>query len=308
MFEQRQNQYAIGVDVGGTNCAAGIVALADGRVVGRRRLPTRAGRGGEAVHADVVGMVGQLRNEQPLGRVATKIGIGVAELVGTNGRVLSEATIHWREMDVAKEIRDATGLPAVVDADVRAAARGEAHFGSGRKFANFLYVTVGTGISACLVLGKLPFCGLAGTFASSPGLMPGDGEELLSGPPLEQFAAGPALAARFAAVRSDFRGAAPEVLALADAGDPFARNVVVSGGRALGAAIAHLVNVVDPEAVVLGGGLGLADGLFRRSLDDALREHVWSDLHRDIPLLPAELGHDAGVIGAALGTAIAAAT
>jgi len=61
-----------------------------------------------------------------------------------------------------------------------------------------------------------------------------------------------------------------------------------------------LVNVLDPEVVVIGGGLGLAKGSYHIALEAAMRAHIWSDLHRDIPLLPAEMGNDAGFIGAAL--------
>jgi glucokinase len=193
----------------------------------------------------------------------------------------------------------------VLDADVRAAARGEAHFGAGRDFYTFLYVTVGTGISACLVLNKTPYAGargLTGTFASSNCLIPGTDGELHFGSPLEQFAAGPALAARFAELRSDFRGAAPDVLRLAEEGDPIARTVVSSSGKALGAAVAQFVNILDPDAIVIGGGLGLAEGLYRKLLNGSLRDYMWSEYHRDIKLLSAKLGNDAGMIGAALAT------
>jgi glucokinase len=74
----------------------------------------------------------------------------------------------------------------------------------------------------------------------------------------------------------------------------------MSAGAAVGAAIAHLVNVLDPMAVVLGGGLGLAGGQYRMSLEAGLRACVWSDQHRNLPLLDGKLGPDAGWIGAAL--------
>lgn len=298
-----ERQFAIGVDLGGTKCAAGVVALADGRVVVGKRQPTSAERGGQAVLSDVIALIHSLQSEIQEGRRARRIGIGVAELVGPDGSVLSEATICWRGLNVAQLVGDATGLPVHVDADVRAAARAEAQFGAGRQYDCFLYVTIGTGISACLVLDKCPYTGafgLAGTFASSPGLFPTTIGTLASAPPLEQFAAGPALESRLAEVRPDFHGAAPEVLQLSASGDTAARGIVVTAGEAVGAAVAHLVNLVDPQAVVLGGGLGLAGGLYRESLAKALREYVWSDLHRNVPLLSAELGNDAGIIGAAL--------
>jgi glucokinase len=94
------------------------------------------------------------------------------------------------------------------------------------------------------------------------------------------------------------------VLELADEGDRSAWTIVATAGRALGAAIAQLVNMLDPQTVVVGGGLGMADGIYRQSLVEALRDHVWSDLHREIPLLSASLGNDAGFIGAAIGAAM----
>jgi glucokinase len=89
-------------------------------------------------------------------------------------------------------------------------------------------------------------------------------------------------------------------LALAAAGNNAAIKVVDSAAGALGAAIAHLVNVLDPQAIVIGGGLGLAGGRYRAQLEELLRSHIYSDHHRDVPLLNAELGADAGWIGAAL--------
>jgi glucokinase len=185
---------------------------------------------------------------------------------------------------------------------VRAAARAEALYGAGRDCHSFVYVTVGTGISACLVIGGEPYAGargLTGTFASSHGLIPGKDGQLHAGPPLESFAAGPALSARYAEARPGFKGAAAEVLRHAASGDSLARNVVESAGTALGAAIASLVNILDPETVVIGGGLGLAAGLYRESIEVALRGHVWSELHRDLKIMSAQLGNDAGIVGAA---------
>jgi glucokinase len=273
--------------------------------------PTGPERGGEAVLADVIELVHSLRREgKELGVPPEAIGLDVAELVGTTGNVLSAATIQWSGIPIGERLSASAGLPVFVDADVRAAARGEAHFGAGAGLRSFLYVTVGTGISAALVIDGVPYAGargLTGTFASSSNLIADHDGKLVSGPPLEEFAAGPALAERMAAAREGFVGAAPDVLALAEGGGTVAKSIVASAAHALGAAIAQLVNVLDPEAVVIGGGLGLAGGLYRESLEQALREHVWSDLHRDIPLFSAKLGNDAGVIGAAIGAAMSIA-
>ena len=298
-------QFAIGIDVGGTKCAGGLVLFLEGGVLVRRLQPTRSERGGKAVLDDVIDVACSLQREAAeLGVEPVAIGLGVAELVSVAGEVLSDATISWRGREVGEALQAATRLPVRLDADVRAAARGEAHLGAGRSFHSFLYVTVGTGISASLVIERVPYAGargLTGTFASSCGLIPSDNGRLAAGPALEQFAAGPALAARFGAARAGFTGTAFDVVALVKSGDPTAQDVVSSAGRALGAAIGQLVNILDPEAVVIGGGLGMVGGLYRESLEVALRDHVWSDLHRNLPLLSAELRNDAGFIGAAFG-------
>src|SRR5262249_14151952 len=158
--------------------------------------PTQPQRGGQAVLDDVIGLAQSLQGDaRKLNIVVASLGICVAELVDGIGHVLSDATIRWLGVPVNKRIHAATGLTTFVDADVRAAARGEALLGAGRGFASFLFVTVGTGISASFVLDQIPYTGargLTGTFASSPGLIPGEGGGVAVGPPLEQFAAGPA--------------------------------------------------------------------------------------------------------------------
>lgn len=304
MSESRPTHLMIGVDVGGTKCAGGLVMLPDGRVLARRLQPTRPERGGKAVLSDVIDMATSLQREaaefdaQPVA-----IGLGIAELVGVDRRVLSGATIQWQDLAPAEAIRSATGLPVVVEADVRAAALGEASLGAGKGFDSFLFVTVGTGISSSLVMDRHPYLGargLTGTFASSRGLIPGDGGRLVAGPPLEHYAAGPAIAARYSAACAGFAGTALDVVAMANHGDPIAREIVSTAGQALGAAIGQLVNMLDPQAVVIGGGLGLVEGHYRDAVETAMRSHIWSDLHRELPLRSAELGHDAGFVGAAL--------
>lgn len=300
-------QFAIGVDVGGTKCAAGLVRLSDGCVLARRLQPTLPKRGGEAVLQDVIALAISLRDEAASRQaVVAAVGVGVAELVDERGDVHSAATIDWPGRTVQARISAALSLPAVVDADVRAAARAEARFGSGRPFNPFLFVTIGTGISCCLVIAGQPFLGAggqSGTMASSPTLIADGRGELIEGPPLEEFAAGPALGRRMRNLRPEFEGDAVEVLLLALRGDRPAFEVVSSAGRAVGAAMAHLVNVLDPAAIVVGGGLGLSAGVYRAAMEESMRSYVWSSAHREVPILSAALGTDAGWLGAAIGAA-----
>jgi glucokinase len=299
-----QPRCAIGVDIGGTKCAAGLVVVPEGRIVSRRLKATEPQRGGGPVLADVIVLIDSLQSEaMSLALKPVAVGVAIAELVSSSGEILSDAMIRWKGLPVRDEIQARAKLPVLLEADVRAAARAEARAGAGQGLGSFLYVTVGTGISASLVLRGEPYCGargLTGTFFSSRSLVPTDEGVLVCGPPLERFAAGPALAARFAAAGGDAAGTAQDVIELDGAGDPRARAIVASAAEALGASIAQLVNLLDPEAVVIGGGLGLVGGHWQHSIESAMRAHIWSEYHRDISLYPAGLGVDAGVVGAAL--------
>lgn len=261
---------AIGIDVGGTKTAAGLVDTATGTREARLERGTRPRREASEVLADCVGMAQRLA----AGQVGTPIGIGVCELVDREGRMRSAQTIDWRDTDVAGAFA-AIG-PAVVESDVRAAATAEARFGGGRGVEDMLYVTVGTGISSCLVLAGRAYPGARGNAIC------------FGAPPVEDAAGGLALAA------AGRRERAEDVLA-----DPALDHVVEAAAAALGAGLAWLVNALDPGVVVIGGGLGLVDR-YRELAIAAMRPLIFADDTREVPVVPAQLGADAGVIGAAL--------
>lgn len=292
---------AIGVDVGGTKIAAGLVAFPEGTVRARRVQPTAPQRGGAAVLEDVGRLSEELAAEGRLQRLGVDgIGIGVCELVDLAGQVVSANCIGWHNLPVSRRL--SAHAPVIMEADVRAAALGEALFGAGKPFKNFLYFTIGTGISCALVLDGKPFTGargLTGTMASSPlpDISEMRGDKVT--PTLEQFASGPALVARYNQRSSKVMQSAEEVLAVAKASDPMALDVVQSAAGALGASVGILVSTLDPEAVIVGGGLGSSGGLYWDGLVASTRRHIWSALHRELPILPAALGRDAGIIGAA---------
>jgi glucokinase len=291
---------ALGIDVGGTKVAAGVVTFPEGRVRLRRQVPTRPERGGDAALGDVLELATGLAVEAQSHNLRIDgIGLGVCELVTLTGAIVSANCLSWQSEDVCEGL--ASVAPTVIEADVRAAALAEAFFGAGKSLRNFVYVTVGTGISSCLVLEGRPFTGargVTGTCASSP--LPHLGQPWGASPEatLEQIASGPALVARF----NQLHGQAQtgyEVLAAAQAGNTCALSVVRSAGETLGATVAWLVNVLDPEAVIVGGGLGLSEGPFWESMESSARKHIYADIHRQLPILRAATGTDAGLIGAA---------
>jgi glucokinase len=296
-----QAPYAIGLDVGGTKIAGGVVALSTGQVLARRAIATRAERGGAAVLEDALALAAALRADaDELAMDVSGIGIGVPELVDRAGNITSGHAIAWHGAPV--QSRFAMIAPAVVEADVRAHALAEARYGAGRPYRLFAFVTVGTGISCCLVQDGQPYAGARGNaliLASSPLTTVCSACGALLRPVLEEFAAGPALVARYNQGCAGHATRGEDVVAAADAGDLIARQVLQTAGEALGASVGWLINVLDPEALVVGGGLGLAGGLYWERFVAATRAHIWAAAGRDLPILMAALGPDAGLIGAA---------
>jgi glucokinase len=291
---------ALGLDVGGTKIAAGLVSFPAGRLQLRRQIPTRPERGAAEVLRDVVQLTGELAAAAgPLGLRVNAIGLGVCELVDLAGDIVSSNCLAWQGAEVRERL--SAVAPVIIEADVRAAALAEALFGAGQRYRSFIYLTVGTGIASSLVLDGRPFAGArgaTGTVASSPlprAGVPWDSGEAVT---LEQIASGPALVSRFNLLQGEAQ-TGQEVIAAAEAGNASALSVVRSAAEALGATIGWLVNVLDPEAVVIGGGLGLSAGPYWEGLEGSARKHIWSELHRDLPIVRAVTGPDAGLIGAA---------
>jgi glucokinase len=290
---------AIGIDVGGTKIAAGLV-LSSGKIVQQKRVPTNAHLGGEHVSQTVTALVEFfLEQARVLDKNVLGIGLGVAELVDAKGQITSSQTIKWQGVDIQKYF--SSYAPTIVESDVRAAALAESLFGAGQGLEHFLYVTVGTGISHTFVLSGHPFAGARGNalvFASSPYTLY-DQPEPRQHLPLEMFSSGPALVQRYNQMTSKTLAEGTEVVAASERGDEVAHFVIESAGAALGVGVGWLVNVLDPYAVIVGGGLGVSGGLYWQAFERAAREHIWAEATRTLPIQSAALGEDAGLIGAA---------
>jgi glucokinase len=228
------------------------------------------------------------------------IGVGVPELVDLEGNVTSGYRIGWRGLPIQASFSRLA--PATLEADVRAAALAEAMFGAGKAYDLFVYVTVGTGISYSLIQGGIPYAGARGNaelLASSPLTTTCTRCGTQLHPVLEEIASGPALVLRYNELSGRQVKQAEEVMAAVEANDPVASKLVQSAGQALGTSLGLLINVLDPEAMIVGGGLGLCGGLYWTGFETSAREHIWADDTRDLPIVPASLGTDAGFIGAA---------
>jgi glucokinase len=268
----------------------------------RQEQPTRAERGAAAVLEDITsmadGIARQLRRE---GGSQSAVGIGVPELVDPEGRIRSTHLLDWAAIPLIERL--GTIAPAHIEADVRAAALAESTYGAGRELDSFAYISIGSGISSTVVQDGVPLVGArGGALVLSSGSLGVPCPECSNWTEfvLEDFASGPALARRYATATGREVDGAEQVITAANAGEPAAIQIVDSAADALGSSLGWLVNVLDPEAILIGGGLGLAPGRFRDRLVEATRNHIWNPGARGLPFLSAALGADAGLVGAAL--------
>ena len=288
---------AAGLDIGGTKIAAGVVD-ADGRVLTRRDVPTPVDDRQSLVDA-IVGLAGDLAREHSV----QAVGVGVAGLVDREGETVRFAAhLPFEGEPLRREVEEALGLPVVVDNDANAGGWAEARFGAARGAQDAVFVAVGTGIGGAIIIDgqvRRGWQGAAGEIGHL--IVERDGRACPCGSRgcWEQYGSGRALLR--AAEEAGFdvpHGAA--VTAAAAAGDDRARQVLADIGGWIGVGIAGLVAVLDPEVVVVGGGVSAAGPLLLESARDSFRAYLTARVRRpEPPILLAELGPDAGLIGAA---------
>ncbi|WP_169786900.1 ROK family protein [Nitriliruptor alkaliphilus] len=298
---------ALGVDVGGTKLVAATLT-AGGQVIERRRLETPA-RDADQLVATLRALIDELGGD------GLPVGIGVAGLIDPAGRVRYGPNIGVRDLPLADLLRDVAGGEVTLVNDANAAALGEQRAGAGRGRDAVLLFTLGTGVGGGIVLGGQLQEGAHGFGGEVGHLIVEDG-----GRPcpcgnrgcIEAYASGTAigLAARdrlvdqevTTALRDDTELTGRSVTDAAIAGDALAQSVLVDVGRWLGVAAAGLVNVLDPEVILLGGGAARSTAPWIvPAARAALAERVLGAQMRPLPAIElTELGDDAGMIGAGL--------
>lgn len=302
---------AIGVDLGGTKTAAGLVDE-HGRILRRAEAPSVHGRPDVAL-ATIVDLVRLLRSPEAVG-----VGLGAAGLVDfERGHYLYGPNTGLQDLPLREMLARSTGIDVRLDNDANCATWAEHHFGSGRGTRHFLCVTLGTGIGAGLVLDGHPYRGArggAGEFGHL--LVERDGhpcgcgrrgcwEQYASGRALERIARR-RLGEAPAGLLGELAGGTlegldgPAVTAAARAGDALALEVVDEVATWLGLGLGSLVNALEPDRIAIAGGLGAEwDLLAPRALESA-RGQMEAPEHRPAPeIVAAELGADAGIVGAA---------
>ena len=290
----------VAVDVGGTKIAAAAVDH-EGRCGLVSTRPTPSTQGPAAVLGAITDAVREVsENHAEVAAVA----IGTAGVIDeATGTVLSasDTIIDWAGTRIAEELSATLCLPVVVDNDARAHAVGEVWLGAGRGAGSVLMLAIGTGIGGAAVLDGRPLRG-AHHVAGEVGHIPARGAEHLictcgRRGHLEAMSSGPGLLRHYLSLGGDAE--MPDtrhLLDLARAGDALALRAVRESAAVLGAALAGLAMLIDPDVVVLGGGLVDAGDLWWEPMEAALRAELIEGV-ADVPVRPAELGGSAALVG-----------
>jgi glucokinase len=294
-------ELTLAIDIGGTKIAAGLVD-ADGTLVHHAKLPTPDGDA-EAVWTVVDTLVTEALAEAG-GRVRG-VGIGCGGPIDVPAGTVSPINITaWQHFPLVERVSTLTGMPVRLRNDALCMALGERWRGAGRGAKFMLGMVVSTGVGGGLVLDGAPYEGRTGN-AGHVGHVVVD----LDGAPcscggrgcVETIAAGPRMAqwARDNGWDAPAEADAKELADAANAGVPVAQRAFRRGGTAAAAMIASVGAVCDLDRVVIGGGVAKSGALLFDPLREALATYARLDFLRGLRVLPAELGGDAGLVGAA---------
>jgi glucokinase len=305
--------HAIGIDIGGTKIAGALVD-AEGQIVLEERVPSPAGDP-EAMVDAVVGLIERLSANHEV------IGAGVAAagfIDADQSTIIYAPNISWRNEPFKAKLEAKLSIPVIIENDANAAGWAEYKYGAGRGYKHMIMLTIGTGVGGAVIAdsrmlrGGFGIAGELGHIRVVPdGLLCGCGQNGC----LESYASGSALlrAAKELAASGDPEGArlreieaeagkltGLEVYQAILEGDTGALRILGDLGSWLGQAIGSLVAVLDPEVVVIGGGVSAAGDLLLNPIREAYLAHLPARGYRpELKITAAEFVNDAGVVGAA---------
>jgi glucokinase len=305
----------IGVDLGGTNLRAAIVNE-DAKILGQAKMATKAQEGPPAVIGRIIAVAKDAVKATGLSMSEiTACGIGSpGPLNAATGILVYTANMPgWNNTPVAAPVGEALGVRTFLENDANSAAWGEYWCGAGRGSSEMAIFTLGTGVGGSVIVGGRLHRG-SDQMAGHVGhiiLVP-EGRPCGCGAYgcLEQYCSATAVAreareATAAGVETGLAGLAPEAITAeavakaATAGEPFCRDLLARTGRMLGIGMASVVNVLDPQVIVVYGGMVAAGELLLKPCRDAIRRLALRPASGNVKVVEAELGGNAGVIGAA---------
>ena len=296
-----QSDLVIGVDVGGTTVKAALFD-SDGLEYVRSDRPTPRHLGPDAVITTTIDTIVELRAQIPDAARVRAVGLVVPGLVDAEqGIAVYAANIGWRQLPLRQIVAEAVGLPVILDHDVRAAGLAELELGAGRRLQEVLFVALGTGVAAAVITGGQVSAGATGR-AGELGHLPvfPEGEWCACGQRgcTETYASATALSRRYAAESGIADVPAKDVMSRAAAGDPVAERVFRDAITALGRALVNYVLLMDPELILIGGGMAASGAALLHPLTREVQAGLaW----RPVPAISnGRFAGDAGRRGAGL--------
>jgi glucokinase len=308
----------IAVDIGGTKTIVAAV-LPDGKIIWRRFYLTRADGGATEVIRTLSSAINKLvAQATSKGTGPVGIGIGVAGILDTaRGIVTTSPNLPgWRNVPIKEIIAARSGLNTFLINDANAAALGEYHFGAGRGYDNMLYITVSTGIGGGIITDSQLYTGADGC-AGEWGHMTvePDGPKCHCGNfgCLEAVAGGWAIAKEAATrIKNGEMSSIADLVAgridcitaedvgkAARKGDCLACEIVAKAANYLGIGLANLVNIFNPDLIVIGGGLSRMGNMLLKPAQQVIKERAFRLPAKTVRIVRARLGSNAGIIGAA---------
>jgi glucokinase len=317
-----EKRWIVGVDLGGTNIVVGLIPIQGGEVLGLRTQPTESVKGAKFVVDRIVQMVEESIAEVAEAHGTTResvAGVGIGSpgpLDRKTGTVINTPNLGWRNFPLRDLIANQVRLPCTLDNDANCATYGEWWLGAGRNVQTLVGLTLGTGIGGGIVLNGEIFHGCSDV-AGEIGHMTIDsnGRKCKCGNYgcLEQYASGPAIALR--AVEGIEAGVASMLEEMADGdltritaatvyeatllGDAYASEVMKDTAKFLGAGVASIINILNPEMVVISGGVTRAGEHLFEPLRAEVRRRAFRSAQEHCRIVSAELPGTAGVVGAA---------
>jgi glucokinase len=311
----------IGIDLGGTNIKAALVNTDTGDITGLTSEPTHAQEGHDAVIARMANLAETVCSNTGCQKSAVGgIGVGIPGLLDLeHGLTLFLPNLpgQWRSVPVREQLAQASGMPVAILNDARAATLGEWKFGAGHGVESCALYTLGTGIGGGLIINGELYLGIGGA-AGELGHVSVD----FNGPRcncgsrgcIEALASGPAISA--AGMRAVVQGATTRITTMCDndlnqitpeliyqaalAGDDVAREIYEFAGKVIGYGIANVVMALTPHRILIGGGVAAAGDMIFEPIRRTVRERVRVADKDAIEILPATLGNNAGLMGAAV--------
>lgn len=317
-----QRVLVIGVDLGATTVKAGLVDP-QGNILVHQKTETLADRGPSVVIRQIAhtirGLLDHAKREEIKG-----IGIGAPGVVERDGGVVRHPPnfANWSEVSLKVELEKEFHFPVAIENDANVAAFAEARFGAGRGHPDFLFVIWGTGVGGGIIIGGEIFRGPSGG-AGEIGHVTIDyngplcgcgnrgcveayvGQRYLSQRMRDRLRAlkknRPEMPSKvLELVHGNFDAIEPYSISLAARqGDALARDVLLEAANLLGIGLASVLNVLDLRLVIIGGGLSGADAVVFETLERSIKSRVLKGSRDHIRVVPAQLGNDAGIIGAA---------